>query len=189
MAARAPRRSFASPFVLTLAASLPAAACYVQSQPGPRGGTPARDHTAGPTPVRDHTSQPGDGARPPDHATTTAGAQPAPSPPVTTISNPPAPQPAPAPPVQTSTTDRRWTVSKSNGTCRVYEDATCPPNATCNPPPPQKYACLDDMNDGASVKIVQRAGEKVCTTIPMMPKCPPNVMCNPPPPRKVTCPR
>ena len=149
MSARTLRRTFASPFVVTLAA-LPG--CMMQSAP-PR-------------------SQP-------------SQMQPAqPSPPVTNIANPPRPQTA-----QAATYERHWTVMRRGDKCEVYEDATCPPNATCNPPPPRAYACTQEVTQDVPLKIVQYTGSTTCQVERAPMKCPPKVMCNPPPPQKVTCPQ
>ena len=174
MAARVVRRSFASPFVVTLAAALPAAACYVQ--PAPRtGGNGAQ------APVQ----------QPSDHSTTNAGAEQAPPPNTAAISNPPRPTPTPV-----AKQDTRWTITRAAGTCSAYVDATCPeppagqPRPSCNPPPPMPYPCGAELRtDGAMLKVVQLAGQSTCQIEQPPIKCPPNAMCNPPPPQKVDCPK
>jgi len=181
MAARSVRRSFASPFVVTLAAALPAASCYVQPASGPQGPQTGAQ-TTGPT---------GTGGSPtdtPDHATTTAGVEQAPAAGTTVIANPPRPTPA--------TSDRTWTVTRQAGACSSTVMAACPtplpgqPAPTCNPPPPTAYACLPSMTtDGAQATIVQFKGQTTCQLKQPPISCPPNVMCNPPPPQKVACPQ
>jgi len=172
MAARSVRRAFASPFVVTLAAALPAAAaCYVQpaSGPqGPRGGAPTGTL---------------------DHSTTTAGVEPGPGE-TTVMANPPRPTAVAA------TEDRTWTVRRDGGKCSSTMAAACPtappgqPAPMCNPPPPLPYSCLPSMTtDGAQVTIQQFKGQTTCQLPPAPISCPPNAICNPPPPQKVACPQ
>lgn len=179
MSARTPRRSFASPFVVTLAAALPVAACYVQPGPPVRN---APNYTSSP-------QQPGEQAPntpTPDHSTTTAGVEQAPTT-TTVIANPPRPAPV-------AKQDRRWTVTKASGTCSAFTNSTCPeppagqPRPSCNPPPPMKYACPAVMTENM-ITVVQFAGQNDCQIEYPPIKCPPNAMCNPPPPQKVACPQ
>src|SRR5262245_27010607 len=128
MAARTPRRTFASSFVITLAA-IPG--CY-------RDATPAE----------------------PPHV----------NPP------PPQPQPTPAPtPTPAPQANRQWRITKDKGNCLAFASVTCPtapagqPQPTCNPPPPQKYACPDGMADGASLIVTQLAGAPDCFILPEPP--------------------
>src|SRR5687767_6754850 len=107
---RTPRRAFAAPLVMTIAA-LPAA-CLVSSKPPSNEPDPqVRDHRSGgdKTATRTHENPP----RPDsvDHTAT---------------------------PVQTAPDhDRKWTVMMDKaGTCTAMGEMTCPANATCNPPPP-----------------------------------------------------
>ena len=199
MAARSVRRSFASPFVVTLAAALPTA-CYVQPGPpvrssgGGGGGSPqvttdenAPNHTNPPRPTGETVPN----QQTPDHSTTNAGAEQAPAGGGKTvvIANPPRPAPAPV-----AKQDRRWTVTKASGTCSAYSNSTCPeppagqPRPSCNPPPPMKYACPAVMTENM-ITVVQFAGQKDCQIEYPPIKCPPNAMCNPPPPQKVACPQ
>jgi hypothetical protein len=174
MSARAPRRHFASPFVITLA-SVPACT------------------TANPTPPT-QTYEPV--ANPPRPTEIAVEPDPEPTP-------PPAPEPAPAPEPEPEPVDakpaareRRWTVMHPAGSkeCKAFLDSSCPspppgqPMPSCNPPPPTKYACPDWLAEGETVKIVLRAGATDCFTVPAAPRCPPQTRCNPPPPRKVACP-
>jgi hypothetical protein len=62
------------------------------------------------------------------------------------------------------------------------------PVPTCNPPPPMKVACPDGWDGAAALTIVQYANQATCMVEPAPVKCPPNAACNPPPPRKVACP-
>jgi hypothetical protein len=62
------------------------------------------------------------------------------------------------------------------------------PVATCNPPPAMKYTCPAGFKDGDTLNIVLRKGTSECyVDIPPI-KCPPNASCNPPRPAKVDCP-
>src|SRR5690242_8528117 len=122
MSARVPRRSFATPFVLTLAA---VPACHSSSpQPAPpvqpaRNDPPAIVEADPPPPTQAPDEQP---------------------PPQPVIVNPPPP--SSAPPEQAS-----WTVFRGKDGCMAAIKVACPtgeagkPMRTCNPPPPFKYAC------------------------------------------------
>jgi hypothetical protein len=103
---------------------------------------------------------------------------------------------APKPPVQKApTTDLRWSVSRAKATCTAFLESACPappkgqPAPPCNPPPPTKYTCPDFLADGASIKVVQRAGETECWVEYGQQSCPKGMMCNPPPPRQLACPK
>jgi len=177
MAARSVRRSFASPFVVTLAAAaLPAAACYVQ--PGPRTAGNGAQVTGDQVPNQ----------QTPDHSTTTAGAEQAPPSTTTVISNPPRP-------TAVAKQDTRWTITRAAGTCSAYAKVTCPtaapgqPAPMCNPPPPMAYTCGPTMTTDGSIAIVQLAGQTECQVEHPPIKCPAGAICNPPPPQKVACPQ
>jgi hypothetical protein len=152
MSVRTLRRTFAAPFVVTMAG------CMVQSgsAPPPRGPGPGpRPGPVSTAPPPDRADRPGDvvqGERKPTHAAS-------------------------------------WTVMKQGETCKAYVNASCPANATCNPPPPTDYACTPQVSQNAPMKIIRHNGSETCQidTGPM--NCPPNVMCNPPPPQQVTCPK
>ena len=170
MAARSPRKTFASPFVVTLAA-IPA--CFTGSSPPPQQPQPQVQ----PQPV-----------------------EPAPTPAVVvTNPPPPSPGGAPAQPVdqkpQTYDFDQRWTVSKTPNGCQAMARVECPkpkhpgdPVPTCNPPPPMKIACPDGWDGATTLTVVQYANQANCVIEPAPVKCPKNATCNPPPPRKVSCP-
>jgi hypothetical protein len=131
MSARLPRRTFATPFVVTLACT-PAATTPVQSpQPEPPQQPQAQQPQA-------QEPQP----------------EPAPEPVSRPVMNPPRPQPASQYPNGTS-----WTVFKSDTGCQIVPDIQCPPNATCNPPRPRDYACPENVTQEAPIKIVVRAGQ------------------------------
>lgn len=94
-------------------------------------------------------------------------------------------QPAPpqAPPAQ----EARWTVYKAKDGCYAAIKVECQPKATCNPPPPFKYECPDNVSLEKPVTVVSRGGGN-CFVEFEMPSCPPGVACNPPRPRPVACP-
>jgi hypothetical protein len=171
MSARLLRRTFASPFVVTLAA-IPAA-CIVQSAPPSRTGPPPSDRQPGP-----RTSEPAQ----PTPAPTPAQSEP------TVMANPPRPGTEQATP-EPAKTERHWTVSRQGDKCLAYTDVTCPKNATCNPPPPTAYACTPEITATQPMKIVQWANTTGCHVETPAPPCPPRKMCEPPRPRAVTCPQ
>jgi hypothetical protein len=177
-----PRRSFLTPFVVTLAA---APACFVQSATPPSQpvvqSDPGQPTESDPRPVQPPTQAP------------------------TIIANPPRPQVPPQPPASpppddrpvTSTrppapqlpgNDASWMVTKSSQGCRAQTMNTggCPPNAMCNPPPPHAYACIE--GEKYPVKVV-RHGEVCQVETDPQPPCPRNAKCKPvPPPHVVPCP-
>ena len=171
MSARFLRRTFASPFVITLAA-IPAA-CVVQSAPPPRSGPPPGERQPPPPPSEPAQPTPAD---------------PGPTRPVV-ISNPPRPgtEQATPPKEEPAKFERHWTVMKLDGKCLAYAQTSCPAGASCNPPPPSNYACTPEVTDG--MKIVQWANTTGCHVETPAPPCPPKTMCNPPRPRAVTCPQ
>ena len=190
MAARTPRRSFAAPFVVTLAA---APACYVQSGPPPQSAPaqPPPTQTAQPEP---QPQQPGPMiANPPPPATNQPAQPPPPSHPVV-VANPPRPT-QPAPPQQqpnqnpAQTSPSRWTVYQAkDGACMAAIKVECQPKATCNPPPPFKYACPTDISLEKPITVATYDGNS-CFVEYAMPACPPKTACNPPRPRPVACPK
>jgi len=175
MSARFQRRTFAAPFVLTLAG------CMVQSAP------PSR-----PPPQEPHMNPP-----PPNDTPATETTPPPTTGPTTgVISNPPRPgaeqqtpdQAQPKPP-KPDTYEAHWTVMKQGDRCVAYVKTSCPPGAMCNPPPPTDYVCTADITPQSPLKIERRAGQATCIVEPEPMNCPPNTMCNPPRPRQVACPR
>ncbi len=42
------------------------------------------------------------------------------------------------------------------GDCHLYENPSCPPNVTCNPPPPIVIDCPPDMRDAAEPAVTRR---------------------------------
>ncbi len=192
MSARVVRRSFASPFVVTLVAALPAAACYVQ--PNPRtGGNGAQVTESEPRPNGNSSGPTGDqvaNPQPGDHSTTNAGAEQAPPPNTTVISNPPRPAVSPV-----AKQDTRWTITRSAGTCSASAKVTCPtapagqPAPMCNPPPPTAYVCGPTMTTDGVTNIVKYTGRRDCQIEYPPMKCPAGAICNPPPPQRVDCPQ
>ncbi len=63
----------------------------------------------------------------------------------------------------------------------------CQPKATCNPPPPFRYECPENVSLVKPVTVVTHDGIK-CAVEFDMPSCPEGVACNPPRPRPVACP-
>lgn len=216
MSARIPRRSFATPFVVTLAA---APACYVQtgtssgpssppptqvagepqpppsSQPppswqppptqAPQNDPPARPPVVvnPPRPGTPATSEPPPDPTRPDPRPSGPPTQP--KPPV--IANPPVPN---DPRTQTSpqqTSVSQWTVFKNNDGCMAAIKVECTPKATCNPPPPFKVACYDNVNLDQPVTVTSSDGGTTCFVD--APKCPRNAKCTPTRPQQVTCPK
>lgn len=165
MAARTPRRSFATPFVVTLAA---APACYVQSGPPPQQPTPTTTATSTTGTQPDPSTQP---AQP-------TGQQP---PPV--MVNPPRPQ--------ATTPNAKWRIyADASGKCFSQPIATCPPNVMCNPPPPQAYECPTKIDLKAGAQTIVSSADGMSCSVDWGPmNCPAGATCNPPPPVSVSCPR
>jgi hypothetical protein len=161
MAARTPRRSFAAPFVVTLAATAPA--CYVSSSP--QGSAQPTPTTQTQTQTQTQPEQP----------------EPAPGPGGPVVMNPPMPQ-APAPAAGT-----KWTVYRAKDGCKAAYVVDCPAGAMCNPPPPSDYECPQNVSLDKPVTVASDGTG--CFVQYEMPKCPPGVACNPPRPQPVTCPR
>ena len=170
MAARVPRRTFASPFVVTLAA---APACYTSSSPAPQAWPPPPAEQAQPTPA----AAPTQAAAPPDFQS-----------PAPVIANPPPPGTATAPAQQAS-----WTVFKSKDGCMAAIKVSCPtgepgkPMPTCNPPPPFRYDCPNGVTLEKPITVITFGDS--CALEPEPIHCPPRVACNPPRPRTVPCPK
>ncbi len=175
MSARQLRRTFATPFIITLASSsLATVAC------GPKPLPRTHDNPPGP-----HVNPPAPDPKPvpePDLTTPTTGV--------------PADQTPPTAVKEPAKYEQHWTVMKfkGKGDCSAMVDVNCPkpekgkPVATCNPPPPIKYACPDGFKEGDTLKIVLRAGATECFVDRGPMTCPKGALCNPPPPRKLPCP-
>jgi hypothetical protein len=194
MAARTPRRSFATPFVVTLAA---APACYVQSapqqpEPAPQQNAPGTVVANPPRPQEQPVAQ----TPPPDtrpNPVVMNPPRPADPQPTPVVMNPPRPSPpvGQSPPGSISggpAAGTTWHVFKTKDGCEAAIDVSCPKGATCNPPPPQKYDCPDGIVTGKPMTIVSE-GENICHVAVDPPSCPKGAMCNPPRPRRVTCPQ
>jgi hypothetical protein len=153
MAARIPRRSFATPFVVTLVA---APACYTNTTSPPPSDPqgpivnppppqrPAEQPQQPPTPPT--ANGPADGTR--WTITKTASGCtaimkvecPKPVDGHMVTCNPPPPRPYTCP--EHISLDAPITIVANDGECRVdYGPMHCPPGAMCNPPPPRKVTC------------------------------------------------
>ena len=202
MAARTPRRSFAAPFVVTLAA---APACYVSSAPPPQS-PPTAEPAAQPPPQNAPGAVVANPPRPqPDPQTQPASPPPNPSvvhnPPrpqhvdITPL-NPAAPQPASPPPnpsvvmnpPRPAAAGTTWHVFKTSDGCEAALNVSCPKGAMCNPPPPAKVDCPDGLTMPKGMNIVSQ-GDGTCIVQPEPVSCPPHAVCNPPRPRSVSCPK
>jgi hypothetical protein len=209
MAARTPRRSFANPFVVTLAV---APACYATTSPPQQQETAQVDpppptvvsNPPRPAPPPDPQPEP---PRPPIMNPPRPTGQPDPQP-LPPVMNPPPPQVDPAPhkrpPIrnpprptpqrqQPAPQEAAWTVFKSNDGCMAVIKVECPraepgkPQPTCNPPPPFNYACPTGVSLDKPITIVTFGDSCIIQREPIA--CPPKVMCNPPRPQTVTCPK
>jgi hypothetical protein len=174
MSARTLRRTFAAPFVVTLAA-MPAC--------GPKPLNPPEPHENPPPPA----------AKPTEPVVAAPDPAPAPSEPVDSKGSPKK---------EPAQYERRWTVMRNMKQdakpteCRAFIEVSCPksepgkPMPTCNPPPPIPYTCPDNFptDKGATLKIVLRAGATECFVDHGPMNCPQGAKCNPPPPRKLACP-
>ena len=164
------------------------AACYVQSSPPPQGPPPSQPPQTA-QPAQPNQPPPGVMVNPPPPSTSQPPAPKGPpvvaTPPPTTTQGPAQP----AAPTQANQTTK-WTVYKaSDGTgCMAALKVECVPKATCNPPPPFKYACPDNVSLEKPITVATYDGTS-CFVEFEMPKCPPNVACNPPRPRPVACPK
>jgi hypothetical protein len=106
--------------------------------------------------------------------------------------NQPTPEPQPEP---VASGEKRWTVYKQGTDCFANEPFDCPkpsadgaPVPTCNPPPPMKYACPENVSLDHPIEIAQWSGQDSCHVVPEPIDCPKGAMCNPPPPIQVACP-
>jgi hypothetical protein len=174
MSARFQRRTFAAPFVVTLAG------CMVQSAPPPREPRAYPQPQPSPQPAPQPTVM----SNPPRPGVE----QSQPTPPPTVISNPPRPGAEQSPPAPTAG-ESHWTVMKQGNRCVAYVKTSCPAGAMCNPPPPTDYACTADITPKTPLKIVRWAGQATCVVEPEPMSCPPQATCNPPRPRQVSCPQ
>ena len=176
MAARTPRRSFAAPFVVTLAA---APACYVSNAPPPQQPPPAAPAEQAPA----HNAPGVVVANPPrpqpENTPVAVANPPRPQDHPVVVANPPRPHAQPA-----GTT---WHVFKSGDGCEAAVHVDCPKGATCNPPPPRKVECPVGLTMPKGLDIVSQ-GDGTCIVAQEPVHCPPHAMCNPPRPRSFACP-
>jgi hypothetical protein len=142
MAARAPRRSFATPFVVTLAA-VPACYTGAAAPPPQRPQAPMQTVTNPPRPLPQSSPAVTPGqrwtvSRQPDGTCTASIAVACPP---GVMCNPPRPQPYECP--QNVSLDAPIAVvAGADSTCHVeYPDVKCKPGIVCNPPRPQPVAC------------------------------------------------
>jgi hypothetical protein len=180
MAARTPRRNFARPFVVTLAA---APACYTAPAPPPPQpppAAPAAEAQPAPPPTIVANPPPPESRTPP----------PEPTPPIPRR----PPNVNPPPPHDVGPADgTKWTVFKTKDGCEATFHVECPhgepgkPMPTCNPPPPRPYTCPPNVTLDHPITIVASGGTCMVEAPPM--HCPAGAMCNPPPPRRVECPK
>lgn len=183
MALRAPRRSFATPFVITLAA-IPA--CTVSSAPPPQEPQPQVQ------PAPTQPAQPGPGStiveNPPRPGTEPA--QPGPS----TGIHPTPMQPAPGS-TTPATRDTIWYIAMQGTQCTASLRVECPkaepgkPQITCNPPPPFAYPCPPNWDGKTQLTVAQYQGTTECWAKGPGPTCAPNEKCAQPPATKVPCPK
>src|SRR5690606_19445321 len=75
------------------------------------------------------------------------------------------------------------------GRCHAHQSGgSCPPGATCNPPPPRVVPCTPEMLPvAANPEQVTRRADGSCWGEPKI-ECEDGASCNPPPPRRVRCP-
>jgi hypothetical protein len=182
MSARSPRRTFAAPLVVTVAAGA-LGACIIATKKEPARIITTNDGSAGNT-ANAGSNAAVDPVLPPMP----------PMPPMPPRGNPPPPR-APLATRAVADRDYSWIVSKnSDGSCVAAIDVQCPtgkPGAavpTCNPPPPMATTCPESMQS-PSIKVVQFKGSTTCMIQQAATACPPNTMCNPPPPTQVACPQ
>lgn len=189
MSARQLRRTFATPFIVTLAGSAAVATAACGPKPLPKHHNPPEPHANPPAPGDpDPTTAP----PPPPPPATPDTADSGPPPDSMPHKNPPGPTPVKEP----AKYEQHWTVMKWKGKdeCQAMVDVNCPKPEkgkavpTCNPPPPIAYACPDGFKEGDTLKIVLRVGATDCFVDNPPIKCPAGAKCNPPPPRKVACP-
>lgn len=188
MSARAPRRSFATPFVLTLAA-VPAA-CVTSNQPPPSSPQPQAQHEP------DHVNppKPQQATEPAEWHTGTTGTNhhvkgTASTGSTTVAQTQPAPASNPSPAPEKPRGYRQWTVTRSGTTCSSMVKVHCPEGAMCNPPPPAKYECPKQLAENGRMDVIQRVEKGDCYVDYGEMSCPQGATCNPPPPQKVACPK
>ncbi len=137
------RRSFALPFVLTIAA---APGCYVTSGSSDPPATTQEEPSSEPTAADTTPAEPSSEPQAPNPSSPTPQQppvvqqppEPTKQPPIVT-NNPPPPQTLPMPRAEETVTKH------TDGTCWASAPVKCPaPPATCNPPPPRQVQCLEE---------------------------------------------
>jgi hypothetical protein len=83
----------------------------------------------------------------------------------------------------------KWTVYKDAGGCTAAVKVQCPPNTACNPPPPFKYECPQNVSIDSPITVAASNDGTSCFVEYAPVKCPPNTACNPPRPMPVACPQ
>jgi hypothetical protein len=160
MSARMPRRSFATPFIITLAA------CGGSQSPTPIPGPTPPPTGNPPAPVDAQSVEPSPEPihwnPPPPQADS--------RPPPTTTANPP-------PPGQNHSPGQQWTVTKHDDKCVAL---------TGSPQRSMNYACPAGISLDKPITVM--ASGDHCIVLRASPPCPPKAMCNPPPPHEVPCP-
>lgn len=163
MAARSPRKLFASSFVVTVAST----ACFTTSNPPP--------------------------PRPPENPPGPIEAQPTDPPPQPPASGPVQGGTAQTAQTyafdQRWTVMKHGETCQAHARVECPKPKKAgDPVPTCNPPPPMKIECPSNWDGSSALTVVQYANQTECMVEPPPVKCPPNVACNPPPPRKTACP-
>jgi hypothetical protein len=150
MPAHIPRRVFAAPFVITVAA------CATPDTTLPPQEPVTLPPTADPVATSDPT------VAPPND-----------------------------PPTDPPTGAAMWSINRNGNSCTAMMQTTCPPDASCNPPPPSAYTCPPEVSRYPAT-VRRAAGSAECAVL-VMPDmtCPRGAYCNPPPPHdvKVPCPK
>ncbi|MEP7120445.1 MAG: hypothetical protein ABJE95_06035 [Byssovorax sp.] len=179
MASRAPRRCFATPFVVTLAVLPALPGCVESPAPQPPGSMNPPMPTGESTPPTPPTAPP-----PPPTATPTTGVSvrtPFLNPPRPVVSGSASPDPTPRPP-------REWTIIKVGTSCEIVHSVQCPPNVKCNPPPPRRIACPANVDFSTPRHFTEIVGSSECVVARESAPCKPGTTCNPPAPQRVPCP-
>lgn len=204
MSARSPRRSFATPFVVTLATAAPLAACHVQAgtrttagpvatapaSPPPRTGEITPTNPPRPQPDREAPVSP----RPPVATTGNGGVTTGPT---TTpvIANPPRPTSTtatPPTPITPPTTTATTATTGTGGKVTPQGGKPVPPSVTPGPvpadyvPAPGAKATVDVRWTVSNQAGMCFASVDVACPAPVAGK--PTMTCNPPAPQKVACP-
>jgi hypothetical protein len=99
----------------------------------------------------------------------------------------PEPEPEPKPEPVVDAGPRVQVSDNGDGTCTKYFSVDCDPGDSCNPPPPQRVPCTDDLFPKARIaKNVRKRDNGQCWEHAES-NCPEGATCNPPPPQRVSC--